>query len=905
MIAAHSLRGKGLSPGISGFNSFGGKGNALVRIAEAGLPVPNTALFDLDEVENWLESWSLQNDLGFAEAHEDLQTWKEKGKAIKNFRNRLLLTEAPEGWEKWITKLCRELRVSPSESLIVRSSMSLEDAGLGNGSEGGDSFAGCFESVRVIQISPAAVWNACLRVIASLYTPESARRVLSAPASSGATSRARPGFLIQKYIEGNFSGVCFSRDPEKIWTRQSCLEWGVGGDSVVQGKTKTGFVREGEKAGLEMPLELARVQSLFWFYAKHCENILKAPVDLEWVLDDQKLWLVQARPISTAEARLAARTPPGGRWSRELTLERFPKPLTPMGWSILQDSLEANLLSLDRRFGIIARGTENMAVSVHGVIYADPDFFNFPSGVRIRWLHYFSPWKRVCRRIIKDGIKWISQLFTLSVQRKDRKQREGVKARIAAEATEILLFDEADRISKTWESHRDHSLKVIQEFRDELKANPPVSAPAALAAMDRPSILAAMDRSAILVAMERLKKLSLDFLEPDLGIFLIKDTIYKSVEKLWTAQGLEQTLFSSLFQTSRGNRTLEMAAEWSELIRSLQEDRSSREFLKILSHSKKAERKNSDQNFEYRIAADQVLGPRAREEWRKFITRNGHCTTSWDIFLPSWGEDPAQLVPLLEAAISREGRTLISQDEARSKAHDLFRVSLGSAWPRIEALIERVEEFMCLDEELHFLTGLLLELSRTLIRSGAEVLIQSGRLENLDEVYFITLPELKRALAGDNRYLHFLAERRRSEWERAFQREFPMNLAMNLPVNLGEETPVEGESGVCSSAFKGLPVSTGIATGPIHFAEHVQDVSQLPKGAILYTLSPNPALAPVFPLLGGLISATGGPLSHGFVAAREYGLPAVSGIPASWVSQLQPGTLVHVDGKEGTVGRAS
>ncbi|MFO0805586.1 MAG: PEP-utilizing enzyme [Gemmataceae bacterium] len=45
---------------------------------------------------------------------------------------------------------------------------------------------------------------------------------------------------------------------------------------------------------------------------------------------------------------------------------------------------------------------------------------------------------------------------------------------------------------------------------------------------------------------------------------------------------------------------------------------------------------------------------------------------------------------------------------------------------------------------------------------------------------------------------------------------------------------------------------------------------------------------------------TGGVLSHGAIVAREFGLPAVAGLPGV-TSRLKTGQRIHVDGASGTV----
>jgi pyruvate,water dikinase len=50
----------------------------------------------------------------------------------------------------------------------------------------------------------------------------------------------------------------------------------------------------------------------------------------------------------------------------------------------------------------------------------------------------------------------------------------------------------------------------------------------------------------------------------------------------------------------------------------------------------------------------------------------------------------------------------------------------------------------------------------------------------------------------------------------------------------------------------------------------------------------------------GLVMETGGVLSHGAIVAREFGLPAVAGLP-DVQRRLHTGQQLRVDGARGTV----
>ncbi len=61
-----------------------------------------------------------------------------------------------------------------------------------------------------------------------------------------------------------------------------------------------------------------------------------------------------------------------------------------------------------------------------------------------------------------------------------------------------------------------------------------------------------------------------------------------------------------------------------------------------------------------------------------------------------------------------------------------------------------------------------------------------------------------------------------------------------------------------------------------------------------------PAWTPLFARAAGLVTDLGGPLAHGSIVAREYGIPAVMGT-GSATRQIRSGQIVTVYGSEGKV----
>src|SRR4029077_14303811 len=126
------------------------------------------------------------------------------------------------------------------------------------------------------------------------------------------------------------------------------------------------------------------------------------------------------------------------------------------------------------------------------------------------------------------------------------------------------------------------------------------------------------------------------------------------------------------------------------------------------------------------------------------------------------------------------------------------------------------EDFMRIDEELHFLSGLLLDPSRVLVLKAGELLCKEGDLEKPTDVVHLKLAELKGHLRESGTTLRFLARRRRSEWERS------RALALPTVIPPPNELATERAPSDHAATWSGVPVSPGIAVGRLHAASHVE-----------------------------------------------------------------------------------
>jgi phosphoenolpyruvate synthase/pyruvate phosphate dikinase len=71
-------------------------------------------------------------------------------------------------------------------------------------------------------------------------------------------------------------------------------------------------------------------------------------------------------------------------------------------------------------------------------------------------------------------------------------------------------------------------------------------------------------------------------------------------------------------------------------------------------------------------------------------------------------------------------------------------------------------------------------------------------------------------------------------------------------------------------------------------------------GEVLVARITTPAWTPLFAMAAAVVTDVGGPLSHGSIVAREYGIPAVLGTGGA-TRRVRSGQVITVDGSAGTV----
>ncbi len=297
------------------------------------------------------------------------------------------------------------------------------------------------------------------------------------------------------------------------------------------------------------------------------------------------------------------------------------------------------------------------------------------------------------------------------------------------------------------------------------------------------------------------------------------------------------------------------------------------------------------------------------DEMERFLAQHGHLGQNHDdLRMASWVEAPrlflGRIAPRLRspAPPAREREAALRQRAAELEAN--VRAALADKPEELaafETTLHHAREIGWLTEGHNYWIDRLSQsrLRSLAMRAGAR-LVRDGVVEAADDVFFLHREEVAAALRDGASRRELVAERRA---------EHARNEARTAPYWVGkipEETANDGlfdvprVASTTADFLKGTGASAGVVRGTARVTLSQDDFARIQPGDIVVCPSSNPSWVPIFTIAGGLVTNTGGVLSHAAVVAREFGLPAVVGTGDA-TTKIADGRQVEIDGTAGTV----
>ena len=870
----------------------GGKAANLGELVLAGFPVPpgfcvTTAAYDLVAADAGLEP-----TLAALSGTRPGDT-SRLAELAAEARSHISEASIPDVLARAIAVAYGDLGDGMSVPVAVRSSATAEDLPYA-------SFAGQQDTYLNI-VGAESVLDAVRRCWASLWTD----RAVSYRATNEIDPHGvRLAVAVQRMVDASVAGVLFTANPVTGKRREAVIDASPGlGEAVVSGmvnpdhfvaNTATGEIVErrlGDKrvaimagsgsgtervelaAGEDEPslsdpqiLALAKL-------GERVEEYYGSPQDTEWAIDeDGGIWLLQARPITTLFP-LPAKAPTDEEDLRVYfsfsVAQGVYRPLTPMGF-------QAWRLTISALVTLAGRPPRNP--------YAGPEFFMESAG-----------------RMFVD-------ITSLLRSKQGRVLFERVMQNMEARTAPIIRQLTADRrlspVPTPWPAVLRAVLSVFLHGRIPIRVlgalTRPQKARARAARVEEhvraangvPTDAGAADR---LAAAERLLGSGppemLPSVPPVFAAGLAANALAGGLLGDLATEDERRVAMRALPH----NPTTEMdLALWALA----KEARADPDIARTL-----GETPPEHLAQDYRSGS---LPPKLQTGLIRFLCLYGHRgVAEIDLGLPRWSENPTYIFGVLANYLrlddpqsapdvqfrraTREAEEMVAELTSRASRKGRLRGAL------VGFLLGRARELSGLREMPKFCIILLMARARRLLWTVGEELAEAGRLQSAGDIFFLSLPEAWAALAGEDP--RSLVRDRRTVYEREIGRRHVPRLLLSD----GTEPAVETQDVRVSEegVLRGTPASGGVVT---ENARVILDPGEagLEPGEILVAPSTDPGWTPLFLTAGGLVMEMGGPMSHGAIVAREYGIPAVVGVPDA-TGRIRTGQRITVDGSTGEI----
>jgi phosphoenolpyruvate synthase/pyruvate phosphate dikinase len=852
----------------------GGKGLSLIKMVKAGLAVPPGFVLTVSFFASWIEQlkktpqWQSFIQSSPEELRQNCDALKAVSMELHLDSSQLqVLKEAQSGF-------------TGKELFAVRSSSPEEDLE-------GASFAGGYETILGVTVDKLETairraFASCLDVRVALYKKEHGFDPYS----------PKIAVVVQKQVASEVSGVGFSVNPITNSYDEAVFNsnWGLG-ETVVAGiaspdqfivdkykkiildkkagKKETsiwltpdgGTEERSEPRNEQLTLSDDQVLALSEQIVR-IDQLYGKPMDIEWAFAEGKLYLLQARPITTFFPLPDEMITPPGKHKRlyfdvTLTVQGLAEPMTVMATSVLA-LLIHNVSNVVLGRDITKNIDETVPFAREGKLY-----LNLSNILVVAHKEKLASVLKNVDYISSEGIKTIDEA-------EYRSESQGIKKLpllVLGHAPDIPLkvlaarfFPEAAK--RTSEKGIEEGIKEIKELNAE---NLPLE-----------KFIPQLFGKAAHVAFHYI----LPFLiSGRLAIGKIKTVFENNQEAKEYLDHLDRSL--------PGNVTIEMGLALYNL--SL-----------LLTGPESLSLKALEQGIKNR-----TISPAFLKEWENFLEKYGfRGYKELDISSPRYRDQPGMLLQqLVQLKLNTDPvqTPLAIYEKSRNERLQAYEklskiaAKLGRRKSKkFHALYKVIETFGGIRETPKYYIIMCIDLLRQRVLPEADKLVAAGRLDSREQVFDLTWQDLLNVISDSSIDVPKLREER----TRFFNK---LKLSRNAPTVIDSRgkiirpVPPPAKEGELS----GQAISIGTVQGRVKVL-HTPDEKPLLPGDILVAKATDPGWTPLFINAAAVVLEVGGMLQHGALVAREYGKPCVAGIDRA-TELLKDNMLIEVDGTSGII----
>lgn len=682
--------------------------------------------------------------------------------------------------------------------------------------------------------------------------------------------------IVQKQIDSDVSGVGFSINPLNNCYDEAMINASFGlGEAIVSGiVTPDTYIVEKVKmeiidksvankeiaihlksdGGIEEsknpnPLQQALSDSQIIELTdliKKCEDYYKFPVDTEWAYYDGKLFLLQARPITThVPLYPELMTKPGEPKMIYLDLMGLTQGFTDT-MSVMGMDFWAEMLT-NIKGEIMISKIDGTTPALHGRQYLNiSNMFKGASNKIASSL--LNSYDGNVRRIFKD--------IDIEEYKKGPtpKTLKGMKIGLVKLAVKVLPSIIKSSVS-------DYRV-VIKTFLDEVNE------------FMYSSDNLTTDKDILENVNNMMSGCSA--IMNNSGVIFTGYSASGKFKKMFKGHDVAADL-ASLSMDLEGNVTSEMGYSMFRMA-------SDSEFKKTTSRDEFMEKINSNSyNSDF------------MNEYKEFTKRFGaRGFMEIDVATPRLWENPSSLYDRLKEINTSEDISKAVKKKRKEAYDRLFAIAEKEGFvKKFKKVAEGLQGTLGYREYPKYVVVYVFGNLHTLLLQYGEKLVKTGQLDSANQVFDLHINQVAEGLK-DNKF--DLQSLRKSNLEPILKTANVKNwpLVIDSRGKIFKPTIVAEDGDLV-----GDPIASGKVTGRAKVL-HTPYEKSLNEGEILVTKATEPSWTPIFINAAGVVMEIGGPLQHGGVIAREYGIPCVSGLIGA-MDIIEDGDLLEVDGSNGIV----
>jgi pyruvate,water dikinase len=301
-----------------------------------------------------------------------------------------------------------------------------------------------------------------------------------------------------------------------------------------------------------------------------------------------------------------------------------------------------------------------------------------------------------------------------------------------------------------------------------------------------------------------------------------------------------------------------------------------------------------------------------QERLQAYLNEYGHTIYDLDFAEPIPAHDPTPLLQTLQVFARGEGRDPHARQHRLAEQREAATAAVRERVSRLRrklfnTTLRWAQTFTTLREDSIFEIGLSYPTLRRMLLELGRRFAGAGAIKAPEDIFWLERAEVERGAGALDRGetledLSGRVETRRRQWRAEKRVTPPPQLPKReriLGINTDVFMPVSSEEHT-DTVLKGVGCSPGQVTARARVLHGPEDFDQMQHGDVLVADITTPAWTPLFALASGIVTNVGGPLSHGSIVAREYGIPAVLGTGVA-TRRIENGQRVTVDGDAGTV----